>query len=267
VTPLDDPSFSYSSGTYCVSGGNAIPTITGGSTGWFSATPSGLVFADSLTGEIDVALTTLGTYTVTFTTDGVCPDSATFTITITNAPDATFSYNDPFCTSGSNPLPIFPPGSSAGTFSSSPAGLVFVNTSTGQINLSASTPGFFAITNDIAAGGGCAAATYTDTIEIVPAPFADAGLDTSVCANNAQVDLSGSVTNAGGMVWTTSGDGTFTPDTISANVTYDAGANDVANGTVTIYLTTTQNGFCSAAVDSIILTITPAPVVDAGLDI
>ena len=39
--------------------------------------------------------------------------------------------------------------------------VVFVSTATGQINLSASTPGTYTVTNTMAASGGCAAVTAT----------------------------------------------------------------------------------------------------------
>ena len=52
--------------------------------------------------------------------------------------------------------PTFSGGGVAGTFSST-AGLVFVSTSTGQINLATSTAGNYTVTNTIAAANGCAA--------------------------------------------------------------------------------------------------------------
>src|SRR5678816_4834229 len=68
---------------------------------------------------------------------------------------ATFSYaGSPYCQNSTNPLPAFSGGAVAGTFSSTP-GLVFANVNTGEIDLSASTPGTYTVTNTIAATGGC----------------------------------------------------------------------------------------------------------------
>ncbi|PJB13888.1 MAG: hypothetical protein CO118_11540 [Flavobacteriales bacterium CG_4_9_14_3_um_filter_32_8] len=39
-------------------------------------------------------------------------------------------------------------------------------------------------------------------------------------------------------------------------------AGDIANGTVTLVLTSTSNGLCDAVTDTIILTISPLPIVD-----
>src|SRR5208282_1710112 len=72
---------------------------------------------------------------------------------------------------GANPTPTFSGGGVAGTFSST-AGLVFVSTATGQVNLSASTPGTYTVTNTIAAGGGCAIVTATSNITITSLPNA-----------------------------------------------------------------------------------------------
>ncbi|MFN3916592.1 MAG: gliding motility-associated C-terminal domain-containing protein [Flavobacteriales bacterium] len=264
VIPIDDPSFSYTSATYCISGSNPVAVISGGSSGTFTASPVGVIFADNSTGEIDVANTAIGTYTITFTTDGTCPDSSSVSITITDTPDATFSYNDPFCTNGSNPSPIFPPGASAGTFMSNPPGLVFVNPGTGQINLSASTPGTYTVTNDIPPAAGCAGSNHSETVEILAGPTVDAGLDVSVCENNALVNLSGAFSNAGGIVWTSSGNGVFMPDDIILITDYIPGTSDISTGSVTIYLTTTQNGICNAETDSLTVTITAQPNVNAG---
>ena len=76
-------------------------------------------------------------------------------ITVNPLPIATFSYTgSPYCSDASNPTPTFSGGGVAGTFSST-GGLVFVDSATGQINLSASTAGTYTVTNTIAPANGC----------------------------------------------------------------------------------------------------------------
>jgi len=93
-------------------------------------------------------------------------NSAGAILTVTTLPVATFSYTGtPYCSTAANPLPTFSGGGVAGTFSST-AGLVFVSTATGRVNLSASTPGTYTVTNTIAAAGGCGIVTATSPITI-----------------------------------------------------------------------------------------------------
>ena len=100
------------------------------------------------------------------------------------------------------------------------------------------------------------------TITILPAPVVNAGSDQSACANNNVVNLAGSVTiGATTGKWTTSGDGVFSLDT-DLNASYTPGTNDISNTTITLTLTAT--GGCSPVADDMIITITPAPTVDAG---
>ena len=61
---------------------------------------------------------------------------------------------------------------------SSTAGLVFVSTSTGAINLTTSTPGTYTVTNTIASAGGCGVVSATSTITIY-------ALSTWTAANNS----------------------------------------------------------------------------------
>ncbi|HRP52923.1 MAG TPA: PKD domain-containing protein [Fluviicola sp.] len=159
-----DPSFSYSNSTYCIGSGNQTPTVTTPG-GTFTAT-AGLVFSNATTGEIDMATTPAGSYTVTYSLTGTCPTSETFSITITSSPDATFSYSETsYCTYYTDPSPVFGPGASAGVFSST-AGLV-INGTTGEIDLSASTPGTYTVENTIAGSGACPSdfATFDVTID------------------------------------------------------------------------------------------------------
>ncbi len=129
-------------------------------------------------------------------------------------------------------------------------------------------------TNDINAGSVTLTLTSTGIcfpesddmlLSFDPAPTVDAGLDQTVCANNVDANLNGIITVADGGIWTTSGDGSFDNAAIM-NAVYTAGPTDIANGTVRLYLTTTGNYSCNAEVDSLDITITPAPTINAGIN-
>jgi large repetitive protein len=254
VTPTDNPSFSYSTGTYCITGTDPTPTITGAA-GTFSSSPAGIVFISTTTGQIDLSASALNTYAVTYTTGGSCPSGSTVNITVTNAPSAVFSYSTPYCQNDANALPTFGPGASAGVFSATPAGLVFISTSTGEINLSASTPGTYSVTNNIVAAGGCAAATANSSITINASPTVNAGAPQTICEGSTiamQGTIGGSATSA---TWS-GGTGTFSNNSnLSAVYTPGTGEN-----TATLYLTTNDPaGPCSSVTDTVIITITPTP--------
>lgn len=167
INASDNASFVYTSATYCTSGTNPTPTITGLSGGVFSVAPNGLSL-NSSTGTINLAASSLGTYTLSYSTNGMCPNTSSITMTIGNTtPTATFNYNDsPFCQNITNPFPAFATGASAGVFSATPIGLVFAHVNTGEIDLAASTPGTYIVTNNIPASGSCNAAMAMDTITI-----------------------------------------------------------------------------------------------------
>lgn len=260
INPMDDASFSYSSGSFCTTGTNPSPSYIATSGGSFSATPAGLVI-NSSSGLIDLTASTVGNYTVTYTTNGTCPASSTFSVSLTTGFDAEFYYNGPFCQNDANPLPQHNTGSN-GTYSST-SGLVFVNSNTGEIDLSASTPGTYSITNTISASGGCAAASHTEnSITIYQAPTANAGVNDTICEGDIYA-LSGSVGGSAlNSYWSTSGSGVF-----NAN-TYIPSGYDISLGNVTLTLTTdTPSGPCDAVSDQMILYILSAPTVNAGQDV
>src|SRR5690606_28013087 len=80
------------------------------------------------------------------------------------------------------------------------------------------------------------------------------------------ISLSGSVSVASGGYWFSSGSGTFTPGANNLDVVYAPSASDKASGKITLVLTTTGNGNCLAASDTVELIITPKPTTDAGPD-
>lgn len=126
----------------------------------------------------------------------------------------------------------------------------------GSVTLTLSTTG----------NGTCSAVTDQMTIFFTPAPTVNAGPDANVCANNSSVTLNGSFTVAGGVAWS-GGSGTFNPNNTTPNAVYTPSAPEILAGSVTLTLTTTGNGTCSAVSDQILITISPAPVVNAGPDI
>ncbi|MCX6224218.1 MAG: hypothetical protein NTV01_05630 [Bacteroidia bacterium] len=178
ITAGATASITYVGTPFCktiATGKNVTLTGTGPYTGGtFSATPPGLTIVTG-TGTINPSLSNPGTYIVTYfksATGGCGPVTATTSVTITAAPLATFSYiGTPFCQSASDPSPTLGSGATAGTFTSG-SGLVFVSSATGQIDLSASTPATYTVTNTIPASGGCLQVVSTASVTISASPAA-----------------------------------------------------------------------------------------------
>ena len=101
--------------------------------------------------------------------------------------------------------------------------------------------------------------TFTD------APYVNAGPDQSVCRNNPNVNLNGTVVIATGGIWS-GGAGTFSPDNITLNAVYTPTAGELTAGTVTLTLTSTGNGTCNPVTDNITITFTDPPTANAGPD-
>ena len=148
---------SYPSSAFCPSASDPTPTVSGNvGAGTFSA-GSGLQFLDtgsntgSSTGVVDISNTVTGTYTITYTDTNSAV--ATTPLTLNALDNANFSYSsNSFPQDSSNPTPTIT-GLAGGTFSAG-SGLIFVdsgsniNSSTGEINLSASTIASYTITYD-----------------------------------------------------------------------------------------------------------------------
>jgi len=170
VNAQDSAAFSYSTNTYCANGTDPTPTITGTSGGAFTST-AGLSINAS-TGEIDLDASTVGTYSITYTTTGVCPDNQSTNITINAADNAGFSYSaSSYEPTDADPTPTVT-GLTGGTFSGT-TGLV-INSTTGEIDLSASTVATHTITYDTTSSGSSVCPnTSTQTVEIAVAGIAN----------------------------------------------------------------------------------------------
>lgn len=210
------------------------------------------------------------TLTLTTTGNGTCtPETDNVTISFTAGPtvdagvDQTVCANNPTVTLNGSVTVATGGMWSGGTGTFSPN----ANTLNASYTPSAAeiTAGTVTLTLTTTGNGGCNAETDDMVITIGPAPIVNAGADVSVCANNPDVSLTGSVSNAGGGTWS-GGAGTFNPSNTALNATYTPTAAEITAGTVTLTLTSTGNGLCTAESDNMVITITPPPIVSAGAD-
>ncbi|MBK8520914.1 MAG: hypothetical protein IPL54_08555 [Chitinophagaceae bacterium] len=99
VTTAPAATISYAGSPYCSNAGTATVTQTGTAGGTYSST-AGLTL-NPATGDVTLATSTPGTYTVTYTipaAGGCSIFSTTASITVTAAPAATISYGgSPYC--------------------------------------------------------------------------------------------------------------------------------------------------------------------------
>jgi gliding motility-associated-like protein len=209
-----------------------------------------------------------GTYSLTITVNGCTSNAGTELVVVDPTPVVSAGSSQTVCANNAVVALGATSTTGSGNWTTSGTGVFLpaanILNPTYTPGAADTAAGSVTLTFTSAANGACAAANDQITITFTDAPVANAGADQTVCANNANVNLNGSVTIAGGGNWTTNGTGTFSPSSNTLNATYTPDAADTAAGTVTLYLTTTQNGGCLAAIDSMIVTITDAPVVDAG---
>ena len=111
-------------------------------------------------------------------------------------------------------------------------------------------------------------ACASNTVTVTAAPTSVAGTAITTCANSGAINITSGAgaTNQSGVVWTSSGTGTFTNATSLTLASYTPSTADKSAGSVTLTLTATGSGSCSSttAVSTKTLTITPAPTAVAG---
>ena len=213
---------------------------------------------DVINGSVTLRLTSTG--------NGLCqPVSNTMTISYTPVPSINAGADQIVC-STELPISLSATGSPAVW---SAAGGVYGNanslTTTYMPSAGEIAAGTVTLTINTTPSGACPTKSSQITITIPAGPIVNPGpANQTMCGSLATYQLTGTVTNATGGVWTTSGTGSFLPNANTLNATYSPSATDRANGSVNITLTSTGNGFCKQVARQITLTITPAITVSAG---
>ncbi|HEX6914997.1 MAG TPA: PKD-like domain-containing protein, partial [Chitinophagaceae bacterium] len=217
--------------------------------------------------------TSAGNYTVSLTvTNSIgCDSTITRSVTIDPQPAVNAGVDTAICSTStglqlngsfSNAAGVSWTGGT-GTFNpgSTTANAVYTpsaaEVSAGTVTLTLTTTG----------NGACNAAVDTKVITITAAITVDAGADQVICKGTA-ASLNGTVT--GGTTtgnWTSSGTGSFMPNSNTLNAGYLPSAADEAAGGVTLYLTSTNNVGCAAKTDSLRVSFFDYPVVNAGSDL
>ena len=114
--------------------------------------------------------------------------------------------------------------------------------------------------------GSCPVLKDTVFLDVDPSPIVSASADQSVCVNNSVVLLAGSVSGGANTgYWSTSGSGTFSPDSTVMNANYIPSAADLSAGMVELSLISTDFGSCLEESDTMQIIFTPAATVDAGI--
>jgi hypothetical protein len=112
-------------------------------------------------------------YNIALNNECVSATRTPIQVNVTQPATATFSYPS----TGSNCAgstgivgPTLATGTTAGTFTTSPAAGLTINAATGVVNLATSTAGTYTVTNTVAASGSCGAVSAIATITVNPTP-------------------------------------------------------------------------------------------------
>ena len=170
-----------------------------------------------------------GTYDITYCFDNGCGCSGCQTeqITVVNPYDASFTYSaSSYCQYDADPTASIT-GDVGGSFTSTPGGLS-LNSASGAIDVSASTPGTYTVSYTVGSGAIDYSGSCNDVVDatviIGATPTANAGSNAVVSCANPTTTLTGAgsgtyswVASCGGNI--TSGSGNATP-TVDAAGTY-----------------------------------------------
>lgn len=144
---------------------------------------------------------------------------------------------------------------SNGTWSSPNPQISFANPTDPTTLVTTTAEGAYTLVWTVGTGD-CATSDERTILFETPAQATITTANTEVCSNGS-LSLTVVTTNGIGILWTSSGDGSFSNATNLAT-SYSPGATDSINGIVTITITTGGEGTCPDATDAVDIDIIPA---------
>ena len=210
VTAASNAQFAYVSTFFCTNEApNPLPSYVGSAAaGTFTATPAGIVINET-TGEIDLATSTPGSYTITNTVvdAGLCGNvSFPFDVVINEPVNASFTYSQTEYCIGDivSDTPILTGTATLGIFTVDQAGLI-IDPATGIIDISASTAGTYVISNTVASVNACPADVQTFTVTLFQPAAATILYNSPFCTTNSTSQLVTITGTTGGTFSSTTG--------------------------------------------------------------
>lgn len=274
ITNGFDAEFSYN-GPFCQLGQNPFPVHTTGSDGIYTATPSGLVFVNQNTGQINLSASQPGTYLVvnTIPPSGGCAQAQyTSTVVIDQAPTVNAGPDITICSNSQAQI-------TGASFGGSATSVQWTTSGTGTlVNAGTLTPTYIPSQSDIQNGmvtltittndppNSCPSVSDQMIVTINQASIVDAGNNQTICEGDV-VSLNG--TMGGGaisVVWSSSGSGSFS-NNVALNTSYIPSLSDIQNGYVYLFLTANDpdgSGPCTTAKDSVYIQINKKATVSVG---
>ncbi len=181
VVPLNSAGFSYPSSVYCLSSSaDPAPLISGVTGGSFNASPAGLSI-DHATGSINMALSSPNTYTVSYTSQGVCNETTYFALEINPTPS--LSVNSVSVCEGEHALLTAIPSSGGGSYKWQPG-----NHTAGSIAISPSASSTYTVTYVL---NGCTA-SETSRVDVKSSPSATITPSSTYVAEGDELTLTAS---------------------------------------------------------------------------
>jgi hypothetical protein len=258
---------------------------------WSKVPPASDAILNPATGILDVTGATPGIYQFQYTVTATdpCNNANSEVLTVEIFPTATAEAGPDKEICSDDPDGILLTGASIGGSAVTGSWSIFSQPVGGNGNLSttlplsnvasvsfsASVPGEYVLEltsedpdGGAPNGGPCEPITDQVTITVDPAVEVDAGPNQMVCEDAPEVTLAGTIGGgASSATWSSSGDGTFSPDANTLTATYTPGATDLFLGAVVLTLTTDDpEGPCGLDSDQMIIQIKQVATVDAGED-
>ena len=248
-----------------VSGGASGGTWSSTGSGTFSPNPNTLnatyipSAADTANGSVDLVLTSTGI-------GGCNVETDTMTVSITPAPVAQINEDTIYVCSNNpsfNLTGYVYGGTTTGKWTTTGNGVFSPNNLALNCSYTPSPTDIFGgqltIYLQTTNNGLCNGDIDSVIIVFTQDPQVDAGIDQFACTNVPQVDLSGSVSGPTSTGTWTGGAGTFVPDADALNAQYIPTPGEITAGSVTLTLTSTNNGTCLSENDNMTIDFVAPP--------
>lgn len=214
----------------------------------------------TLTPTVNPDVTT--TYTLSATSaSGFCQVSDDVVINVQAGGDASFSFaQDSYCQTETNPSPTIT--TAGGTFTSSPAGLVFLD-NLGTIDLLNSMTGTYTITYTLNVGCNT---VHNETVSIADNPTVDPVDDIGICSGATLLEIQFTGSNGTTFQWSNDNTNTNIPASGTDVLNTTVVANSSSNTISSIIEVTPVAGTCFGQAITFTIDVYPVESLDAGDD-